>query len=124
MTQNVFPRVADFPDSNFKQPSLYILAAQCVRGLPIPREPREGMERWEAPGHQWAPLRRINGPTSRGKATAPAPGKSQRLPRLHRPPGHRPVRGAPVRPAFALPAEGSLLESDPSLTGHEQDKRG
>jgi hypothetical protein len=25
--------------SNFKQPSLCILAAQCVRGLPVPREP-------------------------------------------------------------------------------------
>jgi len=27
------------------------------QGLPVPREPREAMERWEAPGHQWAPLR-------------------------------------------------------------------
>ena len=42
--------------SNFKQPSFLILAAQCVRGLPVPREPREGMERREAPGHQRAPL--------------------------------------------------------------------
>jgi hypothetical protein len=42
--------------SNFKQPSLCILAAQSVRGLPVPREVREGMERWEAPGHQRAPL--------------------------------------------------------------------
>src|SRR4030081_1073647 len=54
-------------------------------------------------------------PTSRGKVTARAQGRAQRLPALHRPPGHRPFRGAPVRPAFALPAEGSPLESDPSL---------
>src|SRR3981189_105106 len=63
-------------------------------------------------------------PTSRGKATARAQGKPQRLPALHRPPGHRPFRGAPVRPAFALSAEGSLLESAPHRTGRDQDKRG
>src|SRR5258705_13935300 len=56
----------------------------------------------------------INGPASRGKATARAQGKAQRLPALHRPPGRRPSRGAPVRPALALSAEGSLLESAPS----------
>jgi hypothetical protein len=43
-------------DSNFKQPSFRVLAAQSVRGLPVPREPREGVERREAPGHQRAPL--------------------------------------------------------------------
>ena len=37
-------------DSNFKQPHLRVHAAQSVRGLPVPRELREGMERWEAPG--------------------------------------------------------------------------
>src|SRR6266436_4193115 len=63
-------------------------------------------------------------PTSRGKATARAQGKAQRLPALHRPPGHRPFRGAPVRPAFALSAAGSPLESGPHRTGREQDKRG
>src|SRR3979409_2568783 len=54
-------------------------------------------------------------PTSRGKVTARAQGKAQRLPALHQPPGHRPFRGAPVRPAFALSKEGSPLESGPSL---------
>src|SRR4051812_42482232 len=39
-----------FLNSNFKQPHFCILAAQCVRGLPVSREPREGMERREAPG--------------------------------------------------------------------------
>jgi hypothetical protein len=34
----------------FKQPHFRVLAARCVRGLPVPRETREGMERWEAPG--------------------------------------------------------------------------
>ena len=33
---------------NFKQPSFRILAAQCVRGLPVPREPARGVERREA----------------------------------------------------------------------------
>jgi hypothetical protein len=66
----------------------------------------------------------INVPTSRGKATARAQGKAQRLPALHQPPGHRPFRGAPVRPAFALSKEGSLLESGPHRTGHGQDKAG
>ena len=46
----------------FKQPRLLVLAAQSVRGLPVSREPREAMERWEAPGHQWAPLRRVVSP--------------------------------------------------------------
>ena len=41
---------------NFKQPRFCILAARCVRGLPVPREPCEGVERREAPGHQRAPL--------------------------------------------------------------------
>src|SRR3981189_3621301 len=57
-------------------------------------------------------------PTSRGKATARAQGKPQRLPALHRPPGHRPFRGAPVRPAFALSAEGSPPEKR-SLVGQD-----
>jgi hypothetical protein len=52
--------------------------------------------------------------TSRGKVTARAQGKAQRLPALHRPPGRQPFRGAPGQPAFALSAEGSLLESAPS----------
>ena len=52
----------------FKQPRLVVLAAQYVRGLPVPREPREAMERWEAPGHQRAPLEAGGEPTSRGKA--------------------------------------------------------
>jgi hypothetical protein len=53
-------------------------------------------------------------PTSRGKATARAQGKAQRLPALHRPSGRQPFRGAPVRPALALSAAGSPLESGPS----------
>ena len=61
-----------------------------------------------------APLEAGGEPTSRGKATARAQGKAQRLPALHRPPDRRPFRGAPVRPALALSAEGSLLESGPS----------
>src|SRR3977135_3891036 len=73
------------------------------------------MERWEAPGHQWAPLRQDERTHLARQGTARAQGKAQRLPALHRPPGHRPVRGAPVRPALALPAEGSLLESGPSF---------
>ena len=32
---------AKFPNSDFKQPRPRILAAQCARGLPVPREPRE-----------------------------------------------------------------------------------
>jgi hypothetical protein len=56
------PASCEFPNSNFKQPRPRVLAAQSVRGLPVPREPCEGMERWEAPGHQWAPLRRVVNP--------------------------------------------------------------
>src|ERR1700730_46029 len=110
-------RLAKFLNSNFKQPRLRILAAQCVRGLPETPPPanRAGaMERWEAPGCLRGTLGGgINVPTSRGKATARAQGKAQRLPALHRP-IHRPFRGAPARPALALSAEGSPLESAPS----------
>jgi hypothetical protein len=102
-----------FPKPIFKQPSSRILAAQCVRGLPIPREPREGMERWEAPGHQPAPLRQVVNPPRAARHRAPKARRSASQ-RSHRPPGHRPFRGAPVQPAFALSAEGSLLESAPS----------
>jgi hypothetical protein len=98
----------------FKQPHFRVLAAQCVRGLPIPREQREAMERWEAPGHQWAPLRRVvNPPRAARRPRAPKARRSA----SQRSTGHqarRPFRGAPVRPAFALSAEGSLLESAPS----------
>src|SRR4051794_15800511 len=105
MTQSVLQRLAPTFLQNFKQPSFYILAAQCVRGLPVPREPREAMERWEAPGCLRGTLGGGGEPTSRGKATARAQGKAQRLPALHQPPGYRPFRDAPVRPALALSAE-------------------
>jgi hypothetical protein len=112
-------------DSNFKQPSFYILAAQCVRALPVPRYLREAMERREAPGCLRGTLGGgINGPTSRGKATARAQGRRCASRRSTWPSACRPFRGAPVRPAFALSAEGSLLESAPHRTGHGQDKPG
>ena len=60
------------------------------------------------------PWRRDNVPTSRGKATARAQGRRCASRRSTWPSGRRPFRGAPVRPAFALSAEGSLLESGPS----------
>ena len=61
-------------------------------------KPREGMERWEAPGHQWDTLEAGGEPTSRGKATARAQGKAQRLPALHQ--TTRPSTG-PGRPGPA-----------------------
>ncbi|MEA2889927.1 MAG: hypothetical protein QOI05_720 [Bradyrhizobium sp.] len=70
----------------------------------IPREPREGMERWEAPGHQWAPLRRVVSP--------PRAARQPRAPKARRSASQRSTNhqavdrsGAPVRPAFALSAE-------------------
>jgi hypothetical protein len=112
-------------DSNFKQPRLRILAAQCVRGLPVPREPREGMERWEAPGHQWAPLRRVvNPPRAARQPRAPKARRSA----SQRSTGHQAVdhSGAPRSGQLSLcPMKGSPLESGPPhRTGREQDKRG
>src|ERR1700730_14366876 len=58
------------------------------------------------------PWRQVNGPTSRGKA--PRAPKARRS-ASQRSTNHQAVdrSGAPVRPAFALSAEGSLLESGP-----------
>ena len=66
---------------------------------------REGMERWEAPGRQWAP-------SEAGLTYPPRTARHRARPRLgaappalHQPPGHQQFRGAPVRPAFALSAQ-------------------
>jgi hypothetical protein len=105
---------SNFRSTNFKQPHFRVLAAQCVRGLLFPsRDLREGMERWEAPGHQWAPL-------EAGLTYPPRTARHRARPRLGAAPPSAPPTtgavdrpGAPVRPAFALSAEGSLLESGP-----------
>jgi hypothetical protein len=100
------------------------LAAQCVRALPVPREPREAMERWEAPGCLRGTLGGgIKRPTSRGKAP--------RAPKARRSASQRSTgqsidrSGAPRSGQLSLcPLKGSLLESVPHWTGREQDKRG
>jgi hypothetical protein len=116
MTRSVLRRFPSILMHSFKQPSFRILAAQCVRGLPVPREPREGMERWEAPGCLRGTLGGgINVPTSRGKAPRAPKARRSASQRSTGHPGRRPIRGAPVRPALAPSAAGSLLESGPSL---------
>jgi hypothetical protein len=73
----------------------YSLAARCVRGLPVPREPARGDG---AAGGARAPAGTLGGginvPTSRGKATARAQGRRCASRRSTWPPGRRPFRGA------------------------------
>jgi hypothetical protein len=103
MTRSMWWRLAQILLQDFKQPSLYILAAQSVRGLPVPREPKRGDG---AVGGARVPMGTprggINVPTSRGKA--PRAPKARRS-ASQRSTGHQAVNrsGAPpVRPAFAL----------------------
>jgi hypothetical protein len=93
--QSMLRRHSRFPIRSFKQPSLRILAAQCVRGLSVPREPKRGDG---AAGGARAPAGTLGGginvPTSRGKAPrAPKAGAAP----PGAPPGHQAVdrSGAP-----------------------------
>jgi hypothetical protein len=117
MTTRVLPRLAQFPIYRFKQPHFCILAAQCVRGLPVPREPREGMERWEAPGHQWAPLRRgVNPPRAARHRARPRLGAAP----PSAPPATRPstVPGRPG-PASFRSARRRIASRKRSLIGQD-----
>jgi hypothetical protein len=113
---NLCRRLAKFLISNFKQPRLRILAARCVRGLPVPRDTCAG---WSGGRRQDA----CEPPLEAGLTYPPRAARRPRAPsdvgrsasrRSTYPPACRPFRGAPVRSAFALSAEGSLLESGPS----------
>ena len=96
---------------------------RSVRALPVPREPREGVERREAPGVcATHPLEAgITYPPRAADNASRAPSDVGRCASRRSTFGHQPssaIRGPPVRPALALSADGSLSGKRPLI---EQD---
>jgi hypothetical protein len=106
-----------------------VLAAQCVRALPVTPRRRTvpaGVERREAPGcASGAPLRRRSRFASRGKVRPRAPSD------VGRSASRRSTLATSLTDRSGFPRSGrrsvqcqALLESAPRCTGRDQDKRG